>query len=280
MINLDLLSRSYFWIDKPVPYQIDMTHEIYITPIKVIDSEMFLSWIDILAVDKNAMPNPEYITMSYLEFLICVLILKNEEDMRRINSLKLASIFKLCLGVENQISIKFNERNKPYLVYGDIVIDSKHFDDIRRIILYQNLIHYNDEYVNPDVQQAMNELDEMRRKNIEYPSLERRIAIITAHSGLTKEVQLDMTYRSHSLLFEEVYGEVDYSTGRTAALIGSMFSKQKTEIEDWIYKKKHGKYDNYFTDVNTYQQSMGGHGSIHSRTINGNELNDFGNLIK
>lgn len=280
MIDLNLLARSYFWFDKPVPYKIDREHEIKITPINVEDSEMFLSWIDIISIDKNSLPNPEYISMSYLEFVLTTLVLSEDKKFAEENSLKMASILKLCLGFDKQVFIHFDARKKPYLQHEDILIDGKHFDEIRRIILYQNIAHYDDNYINPDVRQAIDEVDALKNKDIDIPNLERRMAIITSHCGLSKQDQLKMTYRSHTLLFEEVHGEVDYMSMRTAALIGNMFSKQKNEIEDWIYRKKHNKYEKYFTDVNTYQQSMGGQGHIHSKTISINDVNDYSGFIK
>lgn len=279
MIDLNLLARNYFWVDKPVPYKVDKEHEIQIKPISVENSEMFLSWIDILSIDKNSLPNPQYISMSYLEFIITTLILIDDKQIANINSLKLASILKLCLGIDDEIFIYFNERKKPYLQYNDIIINSSKFEDIRRIILYQNILHYDDTYINPDVKKAMEQVDKMKNRDIDIPNLERRMAIITAHCGLSKLEQLKMTYRSHNLLFEEVYGEVDYTTIRTAALIGNMFSKQKNEIEDWIYKKKHNKYEKYFIDTKNYQQSMGGSGHIRSKIVDNGNISDYDKII-
>ena len=279
MLDLDILARSYFWFDLPVPYRINKTQEIYIYPITVKQSEMFLSWINILSIDKNSLPDAEYISMSYLEFLVATLLTSDNENLAKTTALKLASIIKVCLGIDGEIIIKLNDRDKPYLSCGGIDIDGKHFEDIRRIILYQNLIDFDDNYINPDVKQAIEEVEQLKNKNIEMPNLERRMAIITAHCGLSKETQMNMTYRSHCLLFNEVYGEVDYTSVRTAVLIGNMFSKQKNELEDWIYKKKHGKYDAYFTDVDTYQKSMGGQGNIHSEMVSEDSVNRLKDLI-
>ena len=173
---------------------------------------------------------------------------------------------KYCLHI-NSPYIGFDENNKPYLVdkENDILIGPKDFDNIKRLILYQNLIHYDDEYINPELKAAISEVDELRNKGIDTPTIERRIAIITAHCGLSKKEQLQMTYRSHSLLFEEVYGEVEYTTLRPIALFGGNSDK----IDNWIYKKKKGKFDGYVTDAEKYSASMGGkYNAIQSTNTN------------
>jgi hypothetical protein len=67
-----------------------------------------------------------------------------------------------------------------------------------------------------------------------------------------------MTYRAHSLLFEEVCGEVDYTTTRPIALYGG-----KADDVRWIFKKEKNKFDGYITDADKYTNSMG-NGSIKS----------------
>lgn len=278
MIDLELLAKTYFWFDKPVPLTTQNGKTLMITPVSVEDSVMFVSWVDLLCIDKNSFPNPEYISMSYLDFIAKVLIQSDNVEIAKYTTTQLVSLLRLCLGWDKDIQLRYNERNKAVLSHEDCIINSKLFDDIKRIILYQNLIDYDDTYINPDVKQAINEVEELRHKNIVVPTLERKMAIITAHTGLSKEQQMKMTYRSHCLLFKEVYGEVDYLSVRTALMIGNMLSKKKVDIEDWIFKKQRSKYEQYFTSEDKYSASMGGQNSIHSnitsldKTIN---LNSF-----
>ena len=258
-IDIDFYKKAYFYFDKPVDYQIkDKLIKIY--PVAVEDSEVFLSSMNVLMVDKNSSPSVEIIQMSYLEFIYKFLF----QDQTNID--RFVNILKYCLHI-NSPYIGFDENNKPYLVdkENDILIGPKDFDNIKRLILYQNLIHYDDEYINPELKATMNEIDELRNKGIDSPAIERRIAIITAHCGLSKQEQLKMTYRSHSLLFEEVYGEVEFTTLRPVALFGGNGDK----IDNWIYKKKKGKFDGYVTDAEKYSASMGGkYNAIQSTNTN------------
>ena len=247
-VDIDHLTRTYFYFDKPVEFFLKNNQKIFIYPIQLKDSEFFLSSINILTVNKNSLPDVKIIQMSYLEF-ISVFLLKNKENLYKfINLLYLSLHF-------NKPQFNYNDRKKIYLYDSekDICISSKEFDDIKKIILYQNIIGYDDNYINPDLKEAMDDVDRLKNKDYIPPSLERKIAIISSHTGITKKEQLEMTLRSHSLLFEEVVEEVEFSTIRPIAL----YSGNGHELEHWIYKKKKNKLNDYITSVNEYAQSMG-----------------------
>ena len=257
-INLDFLSRQYFYFDEPVPYKLK-NDTIYIKPVLLKDSEIFRSSFDILSIDKNSIPDVKIIQMSYLQFLVHIII--NSKELQQLYIQKLMNILILCLGFKRP-NIIWDENNKPCLcdMESNIKINSKQFDDIKKIILYQNLPHYDDEYINPELKQAMDDVDELKNQDYEYPTTERRIAIITSHTGLPKREQELMTYRAHTLLFEEVCGEVEFTTIRPVALLGG----SKNELDHWIFKKHKNKFDGYTKSIDSYTQSMGGAQAVKS----------------
>lgn len=247
-IDLDILARTYFYFDEPVDYKLE-NYNLKILPITVRQSEIFLSSINLFSIDKNSTPSVEIIQMSYLQFILDVLIPKNKDNLQ-----KFINLLVLCLNMKKPI-VKREKNNKPILIDGNngYTINSLQFEDIRRIILYQNLVGFDDSYINPDLKKAMEETDELKNKDVDYPNLERKIAIITSHTGLSKKEQLNMTYRSHTMLFEEVYREVEFTTSRPIALLGN----NEDKIEPWILKKKKSKMEGYITQVDKYAQSMG-----------------------
>lgn len=252
-IDIDTLARNYFYFDKPVVYKIK-DKSIDISPVNLTDSEIFLSSIDIFNIDKNSSSSPEVISMSYLQF-IGGLVLNNEKAR-----MKFVNILNLCLGFTKPRFIT----DKDKLVLTDdekqIEIRAKQFEDIRRIILYQNLPHFDDTYINPEAKQAMAQVDAIKNQGLEVPTVERKIAIITAHSGLPKREQLEMTYRSHTLLYEEVCGEVEFTTVRPVAL----FSGKGDKFDHWIHKKSKNKFEDYFVSDKQYNRSMGGNGEMNA----------------
>lgn len=257
-IDFGVLAKAYFYWDKPVEYNIE-DKTLYIYPVTLENSEIFLSSMPVIGVDKNTSDNVEVIQMSYLDFIYKVLF----QDEMNIN--RFVNIVKYCLHM-NKPMIGYGDNKKPYLYDDelDVKIGYKDFENIRRIILYQNIIRYDDSYVNPEFKEMMNKVDTARNVGIEPPTIERKMAIIMAHCGISKQEQMAMTYRSHCLLFEEVYGEVEFTTTRPIML----YAGKAGDIDHWIYKKKKNKYDGYMVSTDTYSKSMGADISAIKSTYN------------
>lgn len=252
MVNIDILSDIYFCFDEAVPYQVN-GGEIKITPVSLKNSTLFLTSSPILMIDKNSFPDPKVIQMSYLQF-ICTLL--EESQVRK---QQLVNILCLCLGLKYpEIKWTLNTPSKP-VIYDKILnieINSKQFDDIKKIILYQNIVGYDDEYINPELKQSINKAEYLKNKGVVIPSLERKIALITANTGLSKKEQENMTLRAHEMLFKEIVETVNFTTfGPINALNGN-------PLDNLFYKKNKGKFDEYITDVDEYKNKMGGNSSI------------------
>ena len=88
-IDLDYLAKTYFYFDQPVPYKLDNEHTIYIKPISVRDSQFFLDSVNLLTVDKNSLPDPAVIQMSYLQFVMEALL---RGDKAKVNTQKFVNL--------------------------------------------------------------------------------------------------------------------------------------------------------------------------------------------
>ena len=250
------LYYNYIDFDLPIPYQLKDKNILLIYPIELKDSYTFLASVNILNIDKNSMPSVEIIQMSYLKFVYFELL------KQQINIVKLGNILQLCLKFKKPRIFLDQTSKKVFLKddESDIIISEKDFEEIRRIILYQNILNFDDSYINPDLKLAMEEMDKLKNKSFELPTLERKFAIITAHAGIAKEEQKKMTLRAHSLLFEEVCGEVEFLTTRAIC----MHAGEK--VDHWIFKQKKNKFDKYITSVEDYNKSMGGNGYVKNVT--------------
>lgn len=270
-IDIEVLEKGYFYFDKSVPYKLSDTTHVDITPISVYNSEVFLSSCDILQIDKNALNSVEIIQMSYLDFLLKVML---PTDKSGLLLDKLSNIFRLCLGMKTW-KLKVKEKQKLSIVAPDdsFEITGKQFDDIKRIILYQNVPHYDDTYIDPDLKKMMGEVDRLKSQGISTPNLERRMAIITAHCGVNKQTLMQYTMRSLQLLFEECAGEVEFTTSRPIML----YAGKAKELEHWIYKKKKDRLDGYVTSVESYNKSMGGDGVV--KQANSDMIKQINNIV-
>ena len=252
-VNIPLLKKMFFYFDEPVPYQLSAKTKILIYPILVKDSEIFLACKDILEIDKNSIADVNIIQMSYLQFL-AENVLQQEE-----NVYKFLKILSLCLNINHPVflkDLKFKILLKD--TGSDVIITPQQFDDIKRIILYQNLINYDDEYINPELNKKLQEEIYLKNKNIEMPTLERQMAIISAHSGILKKDQLNMSFRSFTCLFNEIYEESEYSTNYPF----SMLFGGKNKPEQWIYKVKKNKFADRVISVTEFNKQAGGDGNV------------------
>lgn len=248
-LDISLYERTYFYWDKVVEYPLSDDITINIYPIMLADSEIFLNCAQLFAVNKNEIADAAIIQMSYLQFMTDKLL--TDET----NALRFVMLCKLCL--HRQFNIESDEYGRCRLVSIEpndgVIISSKKFDDIRSIILHQNLIDYDDDYTNPELKAALDEMKKLKGQNLEDISIERKIAIITAHTGINKQQQLQMSLREHSLLFREVCGEVDFDNTWLVAL----YSGEAKNLDHWIFRKKHGKLDGQIYAADKFAESAG-----------------------
>lgn len=247
-VNIDLLKQYYFTFDLPVSYELDKKgNYINIYPISLKDSSLFYSSCDILTIPKDEINSVEIIQMSYLEYLT------RYEFQQEVQQKKLYFILSLCLKM-NDPRLFLDEKKKIY-IYDEksgIKLTSKNFEDIRRIIMYQNIVGYDDEYINPELREAIEETKKLRFLNVEAPDLERKMAIISAHNGMTKKQQMEMSLREHEIVFQEICGEIEYMTARPIAV----YAGKASEV-NWIYPKKKGKLDDYISSVDDVKSKFG-----------------------
>lgn len=259
-VDIELLKAAYFAIDEPVPYKLKTGQEILVKPIMVKDGLLFMASVDVLKIDKNSLGSVEAIQMSYLRFLQEMIFPSSEMMVQ-----KFLNVMDLCLGLKG-IYLCNDEMKRAFIQTEDgTIITAKEFDDLAKIILFQNLPDYDDAYINPEVRKSMEEVDRLKNKDYESPSFERQIGIIESHTGILKEQLLKKTWRSFQILFREVCGEIEFYTTRSAAIAVGAGDK----VDHYIFKKKKNKFDGYFVDPDAFNKSIGGKGQSSIRTVVG-----------
>lgn len=247
-LNFDFLSRAYFYWDKPVEYVID-GNVLNIYPVKYKDSELFLASASVITFDKDSIPDVEVIQMSYLEFVVKYLFQHDETAKAR-----LVNIFSLCLHMDD-VCLYVDNFGKPYLSDSkqSVIITPKKFNDIRRIIMYQNIPDYDDEYINPELKADMAETDAVRGMGLKPLTAEEKMAKVTVHSGIDKSVQMEWTMRYHAIIFRDVCGESEFNVTYPIAL----YTGKANKVPHWIFRKKTGRFDGYITSRGEFAKSMG-----------------------
>lgn len=253
MVDIKKLEKEYFYFGLAVPYKLKCGVSININPILVQDWNLFENCHDILLFNKMEVPIPEIIQMSYLEFVLEVLCgdKKNEEKLRQ--------LLNLCLGFKN-IKFCYDKKNKPNVVECDknniikTIISPKDFDEIKKIILFQNIPNYDDTYLSKDVREVIDNVVKVQSGKITPLTIEDKMAFLGNEIGLTNKDMKEMTYREFDTRFNMAVDRMDYQINKTAELIGNV--KFNKKIEHLLRKTKKNKLESFFTNADEFTNKI------------------------
>lgn len=136
------------------------------------------------------------------------------------------------------------EGKRASLFIGDKKIKASEFDELRHIILYQNIEGYDDAPLSDDVKRVMAQYYKVKNKGIKQPTLEDKMLAILVSSSETRESIQNMPYRQFDRLFGKVNDKTEYMV--TVPLMPSL---NNPEIEHWIFKKDRDKFGDIFSDA-------------------------------
>jgi len=259
VVDIKQLELLYFSNDEPVIYKLknerSKDYIITIKPIKVIDWAIFENCIDVFVQEKQDYNDINILSMSYLDFIYKVLIPSTKkEDGTSINGIKLAKVLELSLGMTDIKTGTY--KGKSCLVLCDsIVITSKEFEDIRKIILFQNIEDYDDRYVSPDVKQLYHDYLKTINANTVNPSLERKKTFVISKTGIMMSEINKMSYR----IFNQIYvGAVEIDIYYANKIIqASQKYDVKEDINYPLFTEKKDKYANIFVSKGSVEHKLG-----------------------
>lgn len=259
MVDTKELDLLYFSNDKPVPYKLINVNNkgelLEIHPIKVIDWGIFEKCLDVLLQEKQDYDSEEIVMMSYLDFILNVLVPSTiEEDGESLYADKLYKVLELSLKIDN---IKIGQyKNRTCLVLNDnIVITSKEFEDIKKIILFQNLEDYDDRYVSPDVKKLYYDYLATVNTTSVNPSLERKKTFVIGKTGISMNEINKMSYRVFNQIYvSAVETDIYYANKITQS---SQKYEMKEEILHPLFVAKKDKYEALFVEKKVVESKVG-----------------------
>ena len=250
---MDISKYEQFFIrDEPIPYK-----SLLIYPVTVYDYLLFHTSINCLSIEKNKIPDPKIISMSYLDFLFYLIYYSDHGD---IYNKMLIDILKICLNIKSEdikyniidekgrinlilkVETVFDNGNEKITGYIEEVIDKKDFDNIRNIILYQNIPDYDDTYIDPKVEAAFKETQEfMNRNKKKICSFEDQlVCVMLALKEFDTNNINKLTLRKFSKILERYDYKFHYGIYKTAEMSGMVTFKE--EIDHWMSDLKKNKY--------------------------------------
>lgn len=268
MLDMKYYERYYFSKSKCVPYQLKCGVEINIYPILVEDIETFEDCIDILLIDKDSIDDPNIIKMKYIEFLKNIQFNLSEKiegtnlTYGQNQQIKFITLMTLCLK-EDYVDIDY-DKNKCVVVIGEekddkyilkAKITNKEFEEISKIILYQNIRDYDDKKLDPTVQKLYEDYIRLKNKDFRNPEIEEKKEYIMAHNGWGEDKINKLTYRRFCGIFDCLIGDALYYGNKI--IEGSEKFECKKVSTHFMFEKKQNKYDDFVVNGDSIKDKIG-----------------------
>ena len=271
MDNIKEHVDKYVTLQKPVPL-----YNLQVKPILVRDFFQFNNAKDVLDIEKNKIPDINIIQMTYLRFLLTIMI---EQDGFKEDFL---TILALSLGVKydatkrnpsfepNEIltqqirkdesevwvngwDVRFRVSDDKVILclYDDedlVEIDDAQFDDLRKVILLQNIYKYDDTEMSDDFRRVVEEYYRLKNKDIVLPSLEDRLMAVCVSSAYKLEELYTMPLRLFDALLEYSIDKLEYQVNKLIVNL-AQGKVEGLHLSHWVYKTKKDKYSEIFTDA-------------------------------
>lgn len=200
MVNFENLELIYFQNNKPVPYQLKCGNIILIHPIKVEDWNLFYSSLSVFMIEKVDANDLSVLKLSYIDFL-SFLIEQNEAYKTM-----LYNVLNYSLKENYMAMSKSNGKSVITILDEDKVIKSiitsKELEEIKKIILKQNIYDYDDRYISPDIKKEIEEYNKIRYKGVVQPNFEKKKVFVMSKSGISEDSLNKMYYRTFSRMFK------------------------------------------------------------------------------
>ena len=253
VVNLELYTNLYFSNGADAPYKLINGNEINVKPVLVKDYPIYDGCIDIIQLAKNEANDIRIIQMSYLQYLMEIVLPQDNEE--HVGEIKLRTLLKLCLGCEYLYFAKNNGKwniiicNKEGVVEN--LITPRDFNDIMIIILNQNNPNYDNRIVNPEVRDVMQEYYKIKYADITQPTLEKRKAFVSSKTNKNFLEIGQMSIREFELVYRACLDSELYLAIKITE--ASFKYEVKNPTNHPLFEREHDAFEEAFSDTTTLQ---------------------------
>lgn len=218
----------YYIYDLPVPYK-----KLLIYPVKMKDYITFQILASCLMLEKNSIPDPKIIKMTYLEYMFYA-------DTAENNYVALFdALMRFVLGKaeDRQFEIIYKKQNgRPVFEIDGATYNSEDFDNLRELIAEQNYLELPDETIQKTVRDAMEETRKYRQKmsNEKTASLEDQMIAVAVYTGWDLEKIYELTIRKFMKALLRANQIIMSTIYLTASLSGMVEFKDKSVLKSWL----------------------------------------------
>ena len=207
--------------------------------------------------------------MSYLEFLkekrfsIKAEIVKGcsfgDNELNKFKQLFLICMKEPYVDIAN-INGKYNVIIGDKTLQNEIIlkatITNKEFQEISKIILFQNIKNYDDRKLDPEVQKIYNDYISLKQQDIHQPTFEEKLDYVLGITGYNIETLMNMTYRRFNGIFNSMVERDEYIASKIIEA-SEKFKCDKASIY-FLYQKKKDKYADFIKNPQDLKNKING----------------------
>lgn len=241
-------------LEDNIKYTLQCGKIITIKHVLVKDWHRVEPCLNIIKIYKNEINDQNVVMMSYLDYIHSLCSNKEVENMF---ITLLSYTIDECMGNLGQWE---KHKNKTaYVIKNEeniilFYFTYKDFDDIKKIILFQNEYNYNDMYVNPEIRKAIGKQRQLEMKGCSSPTLEKQKIFVMGKTGFNKDALENMTYRMFSQLYKQKVDEDIYfaknilKSGYSCTIDGNIIHP--------LFEKQKGILDDILIDANSFKNKV------------------------
>lgn len=256
----------YYYYDSPVPYR-----NLLIYPATMRDYFKFQTCGQCLLVDKNSVPDPKIISMSYLEYLFYETLKDKSTNPYLLYFRELLRIVLRKKDDDPVFNIGYKDelkRKNPFFVIDDQEFNSDDFEEIKHIICEYNELEIPDDTISKEVRDKMDEALRLKQKESGNKSatLEELMICATIETPYRLEDIYGLSIRKFNKLLERINKKIDYQILTTASMSGFVEFKDKSILKHWMSEFPKNKYHGTLMDA----QKLNDRINFKDKTGNGN----------
>lgn len=229
---------------------------IKLYPIKMVNYPIFDSFISILTIKKDRIPDAKIISMSYLDYLFTLINEELNNDGPHPIKISLLTILSLCTNfIYKDIAIGKDKNNRTYIRFNDNVLYSREFNNVKDIILFQNINSYTGIELNPQLEEDLIEAERLRHKYDKECSIEKKMISAMIGTSISINDLKNMSIRKFNFLLDMIDRKLMFTILKTASYSG--FVEFKNEIPHYLTEQLDVGLSNKVTSYSELKNKLG-----------------------
>lgn len=238
---------SFYIFDQPVPYK-----KLLIYPVNMREYIPFHVFSKCLMLEKNSIPDPNIISMNYLEYLYYL----SSQDKEDSHKTYMDALLRLVLRKPSMKARYGFDKDLAFFEIDGETYNSDDFIMLREIISEQNMLELPDETIQKSVRDKMEETRRFKEKmsNNKLASLEEQIVAVALFSGWDLEQIYNLTVRKFVMALQRADHILHQKIYLQASMSGFVEFKDKSFIRSWLADLRSGnKNADVIVDMDSLQ---------------------------